>query len=187
MAFTEVFNQTFQVEWKIKEETINVKNTEKEITQVRLTFFVKDFTSFVDNIILQQNLANDLLYGEKVSFLFGPLPAGYYGAIPVFAAGTYYQVTGAYFVPQGSVTADLSNYTQLILKNQRTGEVIATNTINGDIEPFQTDILVADKTKLLEAGDVLIFEKIDTGSGVALPLFLLQIHLEPTSPPEGAV
>jgi len=187
MAFTEVFNQLFPVEWQQKEEVIYAQNTEKEITQVKLTFFALDFTGFVDNVILQQDLINDLLYGEKVSFLFGPLPAGYYGAIPVFAAGTYYQVTGAYFVPQGQVNADLDNYTVLQLKNQRTGEVIATNTINAVIDPFTQDFLVGDTTKLLQPGDTLIFEKVDAGSGVVLPLFLLQIHLSPASAPEEVI
>lgn len=95
------------------------------------------------------------------------------------------EVVAVKWIPAAAVTANGANYAVLSLRNRGTdgtGNTLiasrsyaATNSVAFDSEDVTLTATEADRD--VDANDVLTFEKVNTGTGVAIPDGVVQVHL----------
>jgi hypothetical protein len=113
----------------------------------------------------------------------GQATAGTADEFPVLRAPRRMKVTGARFIPKAAITADATNYLTLTLRNRGaagagTTQVAARSFATGNAAAFVADAMTVSATAanlILAAGDVLTAEKLNSGTGLALPAGTLEV------------
>jgi len=95
-------------------------------------------------------------------------------------------VTGAYWVPSAAVTANVTNYSTLGVRNRgaagaganlpATRSYAATNSVAFVAEAMTLDPTVANRQ--FAAGDVLTIQAVEAGTGLALPAGVVTLHVQ---------
>lgn len=124
----------------------------------------------------------DLVYGFAVP---GQATAGTADEWAGFVCPHNAEITAVKWIPAAAVTANGTNYAVLSLRNRGTDgtgdnlvasrSYIATNSV-----AFKADTATLSATaedRLVAAGEVLTFEKVNTGTGLAIPDGYVQVHL----------
>lgn len=95
------------------------------------------------------------------------------------------RVTAVKWVPAAAVTADGTNYTTVNLRNRGTdasgSDLVASRSyIANNSTAFvpETMTLGASALRDVDEGDVLTVSKVNTGTGLALPDGVVQVHVQ---------
>lgn len=134
---------------------------------------------YFDNLNFQRNRTNDKAIGNDIAQLLIPESSSSEEfEIPVFAGFTDCEILAVHIVPQDNVIGDDTDYCQLRIVNKSTSDTLGTKTftLGNDADAFEISDFGGINEELIEAGDVIAIEKENTGSGMALPQFLLVIE-----------
>jgi hypothetical protein len=113
------------------------------------------------------------LYNERVFLELGPTAdasgnVSWRRAVPG-PTGAQYQVVSATLMPDANITANATNFATFTLTNTTTSTTMATrayssgSSTGGTAEP----LTVATAGQIVSAGDVLTWQKADSGTGLA--------------------
>lgn len=127
-------------------------------------------------------LSGDLVHTVHVP----PTAAGTAVEVPIARVpdNTKYKIVGVYWVPGAAITANVTNYFTLSVRNR--GSVDGTGTKVATSRSYAATNGVARKTEILtlsgteadllaEAGDVLTAEFAHAAAGLAIPASLVQL------------
>lgn len=115
----------------------------------------------------------------------GQATAGTADEFVAFVAPFNLKITGVKWVPAAAVTANATNYFTLTLRNRTTGagtalpasrSYAATNSVAFVAEAMTLSATAADLN--VASGDVLTVEKLNTGTGLAMPDGEVQISYQ---------
>lgn len=130
-----------------------------------------------------KDISGDLVEPIPVA---GQATAGTADEFSVFVAPFNLKITAVKWVPAAAVTADGTNYFTLNLRNRKADasgtalaasrSYIATNSVAFVAEAMTLSATAADL--LVAAGDVLTVSKVNTGTGLAMPDGLVQVHYQ---------
>lgn len=130
-----------------------------------------------------KELRGDLVFTIPVA---GQATAGTADEFSGFVAPFPLKITGAKWVPAAAVTADGSNYFTLNLRNRGAAAAgtalpasrsyVATNSVAFVPEAMTLSGTAADL--LVAEGDVLTVSKVNTGTGLAMPDGVVQVHAQ---------
>lgn len=95
-------------------------------------------------------------------------------------------LVAAYWIPEAAVVADAANFAQLTVRNRGAAAAGAARPAARSYAAVDSAAFVAEAMTLaateadraLVAGDVLTAEKLNTGTGVALPAGTVELHLQ---------
>lgn len=116
----------------------------------------------------------------------GQATAGTADEFPLVRVPYNASLVAAYWIPKAAVTADATNYVTLTVRNRGAAAAgtakpasrsyAATNSVAFVAEAMTLSATAADL--LLTAGDILTAEKLQAGTGVALPAGTIELHLQ---------
>lgn len=137
------------------------------------------FAGYFDNFSFQRNRTEEKTIGSDIAqLLIESSSSSNEFSFPAFAGFTDCSIVAAHIVPQENIVGADGDYCQLRLVNKTTSDVLGTKTftLGNDIDAFEIGDFGGISEELIEAGDVIAIEKENTGSGMALPQFLLAIE-----------
>ena len=127
-----------------------------------------------------KDLPGDHVFAIPVA---GQATAGTADEFSGFVAPFDLKITAVKWIPAAAVAADGSNYFTLNLRNRTTGagaalaasrSYVATNSVAFVAEAMTLSGTAADK--LVAEGDLLTVSKVNTGTGLAMPDGVVQVH-----------
>lgn len=170
-----------EIIWSDFETVIPVSN-KKELLNIKVELInTESFAGFFDSLVLEKNLINDKLLAAEIVYI--PFEGALEGdAInrTVFGSMDVNRIVKIAYVPEASITGSATDYMQLQIVHDPSGNVLSTKTFIQEVIGEQRLVFefgpVNDTFAIISAGESLRLVKQDTGAGMPLPRGLLIIQ-----------